>query len=260
MPVPLFWNAGTRRSGMAVPFHRNIQLISETDYSSLSDYSIEALTRQEMIISQSLYFIRKAMFITIPLGIFLVVYGSMKWYKVQHYLDSHTKYEALRLESDYKNMTKSEIIDKTSEELEPVDKKHKSSDELSGVIKRSIEIENKVFLYLVDRMSEMYLLNSNMKIGSLSYDVVGISKHNDDDAIYETKYWPESVNQTLFDHTIARIHAQYNNYIKTTKRKCTAVLIVVTKDSNVLKISKLKAHYGSIFYPFKMIILKENDL
>lgn len=109
-----------------------------------------------------------------------------------------------------------------------------------------MEIEEKCFNHFLPKLSRRYLLKQNLQIGNVEYDIVGISKQNYTDLIFEIKYWIISPTDVQLNQLFSHINRLGANYKKTTDHDFEYVIVIVTTKSKKERIqSKVEEFYSN---------------
>lgn len=262
-------------------------IISEEKYNNLSVASKSFVDKKIYWISTIFNSLPIIATVLISIGIILVIIGSIKWYNIQKEMDKKIVLGNDNLELDkkekMKNLTPSEILEKvlvqikednsTTQNSEKVDDMKDNTDKNKQAVEREIkernsmdvlskyiEIENKCLKWVEDKYRRDYIINQNVRIGMQEFDIIGISKINNIDILFEVKYW---INRNNIQQTLKRLEERGRDYEDIMKRNWCAELIIVTPEENLVIMNNLiktvfsKNHVnGNI----NIVCISENEL
>ena len=105
---------------------------------------------------------------------------------------------------------------------------------------------NKCFNHFLPKLSRRYHLKQNLLIGNVEYDIVGISRRNYTDLIFEIKYWIILPTDARLHQLFSHINCLGENYKRTTDHDFEYVIVVVTPKSQKERIQgKVEAFYST---------------
>lgn len=240
-------------------------IVSEEKYNNLSVASKSFVDRKIFWISTIFNILPIIATVLISIGIILIIIGSIKWYNIQKEMDKTIVLGNDNLELDkkekMKNLTPSEILEKvlvqikednnTTQDSEKVDDTKDNTDKNKQTVEREIkernsmdvhgigkyiEIENKCLKWVEDKYKRDYIINQNVRIGVQEFDIIGISKSNNIDKLFEVKYWR---NRSNIQETLKRLEQRGRDYEDNMKRNWCAELIIVTPEENFVNMNNL---------------------
>lgn len=210
-------------------------LISQMDFSELSEYSQQGIEYRNLLTSYFVTIFPWFGVFFICLGIFLLIYGICKWNTVQKNLDKKLDAEATMQALSLMEMSSKEVEDKVEAEVNEdasaeVTEKTPSSAEDAHVsrITKYKEIEDRCYDYYNTKYATKYSFKRNIRMGRFHYDFIGVSKTNNTDLIAEVKNWRSSaeIPERLCDF-FYRIYDAGINYETIAHRNFRIILIVV---------------------------------
>lgn len=220
-----------------VLWNNNVLLISNEEFELLSEYSKNAVLKQQQIKEVLLIIAMIACIIFFLFGMICFVVGLMNGRRIQKTIDASLELDKNLKESEYK-MSQEEILKKAQTEVIESEKgviKITESERLNVSqerLSKYMQIEDKCFAKIqTDIKGKGYLLKRHLRIGRYEYDFVGVSAYNDTDIIYEVKYWQRPY-KNLIIQTLERLKDSCLQYQTTRCKnfKCN-LLVVVPKDS-----------------------------
>ncbi len=226
----------------------------ELDINSLSTISKEIFNSKQtylLIFSKSIPWISISFLMS---GLFLVVFGLLRWYKKQLLVDKKDNLEIDKLIKEIQLMSPIEIIDKaqkdarddtineilTSKELE-INKQEILLQE-QHPWKKYIEIEREISDLLFIQNSEFYEILPNVKVGFTEIDILLKAKSSSYfDKVIEIKYYKSGFRSSFLNMVASNLKdtlAMYN--IKIKRVAIPIVIFVLRQDSkDYLKISEI---------------------
>lgn len=219
-------------------------LISQTDYDNLSAISLHILETHV----HTLQLVNDIIPIIVPLssiiGLILIIIGSYKWYGIQKQLDEQIKSDTITKTINATQLSTSQTTEKAFKELSSEQESNEAI--TTDKVVKYMEIEDKCFNYFVRRLSRRYHLKQNLLISNVEYDMVGISKQNFTDLIFEVKHWTTSPSEERLRQLITHLKCLGENYKKTTDHDFEYVMVFVTPKSQHERIrKKVEAFYSN---------------
>lgn len=219
-------------------------LISQSDYNNLSAISLQSIQTHEHI----LHLIHMIVpIISIPLiviGIILITIGSYKWYGIQKELDQQIKSDTITKKINATQLNASESTAKAYREL--TSEQESDSQVSTEKVVKYMAVEDKCFNHFLPKLSRKYHLKQNLLIGNVEYDIVGISRRNYTDLIFEIKYWIILPTDARLHQLFSHINCLGENYKRTTDHDFEYVIVVVTPKSQKERIQgKVEAFYSN---------------
>lgn len=185
-------------------------------------------------------------------GIFLIVYGLIKWYELQKIEDICKKREAEKqMEAIMKNtvnMSDEQIIEKTVFEEGP-----------SVAVMKGFLIEQRVFNY-IKNIKNTYIVKNNIMIGDCEYDVVAFSnKIFEKDYVYEVKYVKNKISFSQIEKYREKMKRLQTNFSEKLNRIPYMVLVIVVSDEmyeNTFNVFERMEKWNN----YSIQIMKESNL
>ena len=145
------------------------------------------------------------------MGICLVIYGLVKWYKLQQIDDICKKYEADKLMKDIEKRTEKMSDEQTA-------KKAGAGYESASLAVKVFMIEQK-YLDYVKNIKPKYVVESNVIIGKLEYDVVAFARDRfEKDYVYEVKYLTSNITTQRIEEYREKLERSRTNFSNTFNR------------------------------------------
>lgn len=245
-------------------------LITRQEFSELSDFSLQALNNR-MTISRIISIIFPCIcFILIALGLVCIIYGCIKWHKIQADLDEQTHLDTFMKRINAQQLTPTEIAERTINEV--IEDNNDSSSSTSVIshqqqeaIMRGFRMEKLYYDYLYRHQRKFYDIKQNIRVGSKEYDIVAVSKLTNTDYLYEIKAWnslnPQAIHhQITSQKIISKMEEDSLNYIKVTKRNCIYKLVIITSKKYVNETNMLVSKILNNSYEFEIECYSEDQL
>lgn len=157
------------------------------------------------------------------MGICLVIYGLVKWYKLQQIDDICKEYEANKLMKDIEKRTEKMSYEQTA-------KKAGAGYESAPLVLKGFMIEQK-YLDYVKSIKPKYVVESNVIIGKLEYDVVAFARDRfEKDYVYEVKYLKSNITTQRIEEYREQLKRSRTNFSNTFNRLPYMTLAIVVPD------------------------------
>ena len=157
------------------------------------------------------------------MGICLVIYGLVKWYKLQQIDDICKEYEANKLMKDIEKRTEKMSYEQTA-------KKAGAGYESAPLAAKVFMIEQK-YLNYVKSIKPKYVVESNVIIGKLEYDVVAFARDRfEKDYVYEVKYLTSNITTQRIEEYREQLERSRTNFSNTFNRLPYMTLAIVVPD------------------------------
>ena len=240
-------------------------LISQIEYDALSTTSMQFLQTRDNTILKVLYALPWVLSVLFLGGLACLIYGAIKWYGIQKYIDKQTKLKTQEQEYNFEKLTTAEVVTKVIDETanendSPSNQTMPTSDYKERLVK-AIEIENLCYAYLQKQHSIGYSVQPNVKVKNYAFDIVAVSKIDKTDYIFEVKYWTKLPNIPLLNHVSKRITNMCVEYEQMSNRNGKCILMIVTledlKDEVLQFCKKFATNYPC---PFDIQVYTENEL
>ncbi len=223
---------------LAFLFNSNLILISQVEFDSLSDFSLQMVQQRERLTSYFFVVFPWVAAALVLLGLFLIIFGICKWIGVQKNLDKKLDAETTLQTLAVLEMNNKEVTAKIEGETEENISTESANIEIADAdshlsrMKKYIEIEELCFNYFTKKYGRKYSFKRNIGIGQYKYDFIGVSQRDNIDLIVEIKYWSTAsgIARHLYDF-LDNFYEAGINYETIAHRnfRCIAVL-VTTKD------------------------------
>lgn len=222
-------------------------LISQNDYNNLSTFSLQSIQFHEHILHVINTIVPIVSIPLVVIGIILIIIGSIKWYGIQKELDQQIKSDTITKNINATQLSTSESTAKAYKELTS----EQESDSIVSTDKvvKYMEIEDKCFNHFLPKLSKRYHLKQNLQIGNVDYDIIGISKRNYADLIFEIKYWIILPTDARLNQLFSEINCLGENYKRTTDHDFEYVIVIITPKSQKERIqSKVESFYSNYIH------------
>lgn len=240
-------------------------LISQAEYDALSSNSLCFLQLRDRIFLVFLDYFLYIFLVLMAIGVGCFVFGSFKWYVIQKEIDEQTKLKTQEQKLNIERMSVVEVAEKAAKEIaedtdtsEFVSEKSKFT---GSKFLRLLTIEQKCHDYILKKVSKLYDVYQNMKIGKIEYDIIAISKRDNIDLLYEVKYFSKGLEEQRLKLIVKREEIKGKEYEISTHRNCRNILIAVVPDVFYEKSVKLDHLLSEkINTAVKICIVKESEL
>jgi hypothetical protein len=226
-------------AGLLLPWfiNQNIDLIvlEQTQIDKTTESAKAIITRQQdyiLYISQHI----NAIVITLyTLGVILLIAGIMRWKERQKVIDK---------------IQNEDLKSKIFHNLSLAEKKEMIKEELGSTvanpasrISKYIEVENSLYLKIVQHYKTNYSTSKDIRLGQFTYDVILKSKYLEKrgDVILEIKLYNELPPKGQLLETAKKFILSINHYENTQRRMVMPVMAVVVETLDPQKASALKA-------------------
>lgn len=169
-------------------------LIRKTEYNLLTKESLCFLQWRNNLLLNAFDILPWFYGFLMLTGIACLVYGSFKWFAVQKELDEQIKLKTQEQQLNIKQMSSVEVVEKAMNEValdtevrptEPVNKQHYSGTRFM----RLLRVEQQCYEYLTKKLSCLYNVYQNVKVGVDEFDIVAVSQKDNIDLLYEVKFY-----------------------------------------------------------------------
>ncbi len=125
--------------GMHFFFNGNYDvIISEKEYSELSSISLQLLEEKEKLISHIFPQLPAILLTSIVIGILCIIWGGLKWYKIQKTLDENIELDVKWKRFQFQKLSPEEIAEKAiseNNEYQEESGDYNVSEQYQGVLK-----------------------------------------------------------------------------------------------------------------------------
>lgn len=223
-------------------------IITQEEFSQLSEFSLQSLNNRMAITKIISCVFPWVCFFLIAFGIFCMIYGCVKWHKIQTDLDEQTHLDTVMKRINAQKLTPTEVAERTiSEILEDAENSSTTPtftpSKHQEAIRRGFKIEKLFFDYIYKKQHKLYDVQQNIRVGSFEYDVIAVSKTTNTDYLYEIKAWNGPVSNAYYSKTLHRLKNATYDYLSVTKRNCITKLIIVTQENYI---NEFKEHFERI--------------
>lgn len=214
------------------------ELISQNDYDNLSEISIHRIQNNEQLLDFSTTVMPAVSVIFIVIGLILIIVGCYKWYSIQKELDEQIKSDTITKKINATQLSSSETVEKAANEIS-AEQNTTTTTVSSERVVRYMQIEDKCYKYFSQILSRRYVLKQNLRIGRLEYDLVALSKRNNNDLIFEIKYWTvNKITDNRLEHLISNTRYLLENYKNISNHNCELVIVIIAPKENIEKIKE----------------------
>lgn len=228
-------------------------LISQADYDLLSEFSLQMIANRNELTA---YFIKMFPWFADSLffiGVVLLLVGIFKWVGLQNNLDkkSFADTEAALQALKALTMSNAEITAKVDEEVKEAAVIETTTSSFSpdenahsSAINKYIEIEELCFNYFTKRYAKKYSFERNIRMGKYCYDFIGVSKLDNIDLIFETKYMKIAAGNSrrIYD-VFERVYDSGINYETIAHRNFKCVVVIVTPKEELPRLENIVETY-----------------
>lgn len=220
--------------------YSNENLLTVNKYTELSQKSFGIIEKKENILNLFLTLAPYIFIFTTILGIFLLIYGIIKWKNLQKEIDEQTTIKTKVERTQLEKLTANEVLQKieSEEEINTKDKK-----QIYNRIQDTIMVEGFCFEYLSNQLSKDYIVEQNVRIDNSIFDIVALSKKNKNDLIYEIKYYREKPDLHKYKYILDRLEKLKEVYEKSMNKTCEATLLIIISSSSYERITRYLKNY-----------------
>lgn len=244
-------------------------LISQVDYDMLSKESLKMINQHEKITNSIIKVLPYLVIVLTGCGIGLLAIGISKWWKIQIILDNKLKMGSFIQTLTYERMNNQEINRKREKEVkESIDNslKNEEKQNVQQMIYRYSDIEMLCFKLYSAKYSTKYSFDRNIRVGKHEIDIIGVSKRDNIDLIFEVKYWNGSIDSILerINRMIRILNDTGREYRTIQQRDCRLFSIIVTSDEKIKAMKQafkeFKQQNPEISTQIKIDVLSEKEL
>lgn len=220
--------------------YSNENLLTVNKYTELSQKLFGIIEKKENILNLFLTLAPYIFIFTTILGIFLLIYGIIKWKNLQKEIDEQTTIKTKVERTQLEKLTANEVLQKieSEEEINTKDKK-----QIYNRIQDAIMAESFCFEYLSNQLSKDYIVEQNVRIDNSIFDIVALSKKNKNDLIYEIKYYREKPDLHKYKYILDRLKKSKEVYEKSMNKTCKATLLIIIPSSSYERITRYLKNY-----------------
>ena len=225
-------------------------IMSQKDYDSLSAVSIQYLDMKSTLLFTAFKYAPYILGVLAVFGVALVVIGCIHWRINQHYLDKDIKHDSLLKEHQFKKMTQPEIVSNIQKESQEIVINNTSQIVTNSTVtpptRSDIEqlyarITTQAYEFISNILGNDYIVQKYVRMirnhgisSDAVYDIVALSKRNEENYIYEVKWLPGNDIDSL--DGIKRVNSNIKYLNKNQQKKyvfCPVIFIASPDFSNV---------------------------
>lgn len=240
-------------------------IIYKVDLDSLTDASVQLLHQREALLSVVLKYIPWVCLVLFSIGFICLIYGGIKWRKIQLELDEQTKLKTQEQQANVKALTASEIAEKVlNETIDDEEGKIAAKDPAimitSERMLKAFQIQDKCFSYIKRTLSSKYYdVQQNIRINRTDFDIIARAKYENIDYIYEVKYFSKGFHKAQIRDAAQQLLASGNEYAEVMARNCEAILLIVVPDE-LYETNERSLYSMASTDEVKIMLLKESKL
>lgn len=236
-------------------YNSNPILISQTEYDSLSSYTLQLINSRNELLSTFIKVFPWVAVVFILLGFVSLVYGIIKWFGVQKKLDKKLDAESTKKTLDELKADDKEVNEKIMKETEEISNSNENASptwEISENVKhpqikameKYYKIEDKCFNYFTAKHSKAFDFKRNIRIGNIYYDFIGVSNKDSCDLIFEIKYYRQAagISPRLYK-TFNEIYDMGLKYQTVAHRNFKCIVVVVTPKEHLPRLENIVDTY-----------------
>lgn len=240
-------------------------LFLKESYNLPTKIEINALTEiaKNLIETKQIYLVKLTTLIPwicitfIFSGMFLVIFGLVRWYRKQLLIDKKDNLDIIKLEKEIQIMTPIEIVDKAQKETrddsisqllqsdEITLRKNTILSQSEHPWKKYIKIERIIADKIIEFNPSNYDILPNVKVGLSEIDILFKSKNPKYfDKIIEIKYYKSGLRRSFINMITSNLRSTIEMYnVKVRRDAIPTVLLVLRSDSeDYLKIPEVEKY------------------
>ena len=225
-------------------YNGNQVLISQTEYDALTPNSQSFVLLRDSSVQFILRVLPWFLIVLILIGLGCLIYGSVKWLRMQRELDEQTKLKTQEQKLGIRKLTSLEVVGKTIEKYSNncgsntfsgnTNKKqimlHAIIQDEKHRLSNAIIIESQCYSYIVDKLSKEYEIYQNVRVGSRDYDIIAMSEKHNIDLLFEIKIIRDEMNEYLSDSILLQLINMGEEYESSIHRNWRSILFIVASD------------------------------
>lgn len=244
--------------------HCRDMIVDETFLNSLTYSSLQLLNQRDALLSILFKYLPWICLSSLLIGLICLIYGGVKWRKIQLELDEQTKLKTKEQRANVKALSASEVAEKAINETIKDDEMQLEHQDVSCMtaserIYKGLQIQNKCFSYVQRILSRKYDVQQNIRINRTDFDIIARSKYNSTDYIYAVKYYTRKFSKGVIRDVVQRVALSEQEYTEVMNRTCQANLLIVVPDEHYDDCYSLLCSMA-LTDEVKITLLKENDL
>ena len=245
-----------------------VTLIDAKDYEQLSEYSQSSLEQKERFFNLIDKYSLCVILISLFLGCLSLIIGGIYWFKMQRLLDKQLHSDTIKKQAESDDLLRklsaqqaspSETLNEKLKEVEAENAEiennksdnsktssaHDSNNDNSAqnstnlaIINASaklikyFQIEETVCKILSLMYSQTHNIKNQVRINNYIFDAIAVAKNDDNDIIFEIKYY-KSPHGGLLRDSINRTLIAKSDYETVYKRSSKLIYIIVTPKDNI---------------------------
>lgn len=226
-------------------------LIKADELEKLTDLGKEVINGRQEILKKLLCLIPWISLLLFLLGLSILIYGLIRWFKKQQLLDERDDLTNRKLKKELEKLTDEEVVDKAETEYQSTESEIKEDESQETKPKSSKEqfiqsylrIEQTFADKFTQFFSESFRVLTNYRIKHFEYDIIlNAPLSQDEDKIVEIKYYPSGANRQYIRETLIRLEIATKQYQEVAKKSVKPVLLIILPEDkyNLFEIAKLK--------------------
>ena len=236
-------------------YNSNPILISEIEYKSLSDYTIQSINNRTELLSVFIKVFPWVAAVFILLGLASLVYGIIKWFGVQKKLDKKLDAESTKKTLEELQASEEEVSEKIMKETEETTNDNDSLPPTSNItentphprlkaLEKYYEIEDKCFAYFSAKYSKAFDFKRNIRIGNTYYDFIAVSNNDNCDLIFEIKYCHQAAGMApRLYRTFNEIYDMGIKYETVAHRNFKCIVVIITPKEHLPRLENIVDTY-----------------
>lgn len=236
--------------------------ISQTEQNNLTQNAKLFLQQREELILKFTYVFKYFVVISILIGISLVIFGLVLWFKSQSEIDKNQKLVNKKMEKELEDMTPTEIINSINSDITEIAQDYLSenkqseetkSDEITkpdhninipvvdkvqfdytlaegtnALMQKYLNIENQVYNKFMEVAEDTFTVLQNKRIGRVEFDIILQNNHPQHlDYIVEIKYIGKASIFSRLNDASKRVLASKELYNRLTLRNAEPIIFAV---------------------------------
>lgn len=271
--------------------------ISQTEQSSLTKNAKLFLEQREELILKFTYVFKYFVTISILIGIFLVIFGLVLWFKSQREIDKNQKLVNKKIEKELEDMTPTEIINsinldineiteeyisenKTGEDtkideatkldhdsniplVDQVQTNHILTEGSNALMQKYLNIEDQVYNKFKEIADDTFTVLQNKRIGRVEFDIIlhnNRSQHLD--YIVEIKYIGNASIFNRLNDASRQVLASKEVYNRLTLRNAEPMILAIINSESYTRgtiVNLRRKIINGLYGGIKCVIITESD-
>lgn len=220
-------------------------ILTVNEIEMLTEKAKSIVEKRQYILGHIVELMPMVFTMSVILGACAVLFGSIKWYKIQKLVDEKHKLENKHLEKQIHQLSLEEVATNIIKYEDGINSDNVQ--EFMNTFGNAFIMKNAGIEFI---KKEYYTSNGNytvepyIKIGNTNYDLIAEGRGLlDKDYIYEIKYAQGLINEKWVNSIFNRLKDKRSIYSDIKNRMPYAVLIIISKSENYEKIKNVVDHY-----------------